>query len=399
MKILLVHNDYQQAGGERAAVQAQASLLRRRGHEVIEYARDNDEIRDFSTLEKALFFPRTLYSRATYRELTNLLKSERPDVAHVHNVFPLMTPAVYHALADHRVPIVQTVHNFRFLCPNGLFYTRGQVCERCIHGNTLHAARLRCYRDSLPLSALYAATIAFHRQIGTFSRIDRFITFTEFSKGKLIESGLAPAEKIDVFGNFLPDPLPLVDESRRRPNQVLFLGRLSPEKGPEIFVRAAEKLPQVSFLVAGDGPERPRIEALAENLPARNVRFLGHVGADAKWDLLRQVQATVTPSTCYENMPFAVLESWAVATPVIVSDIGSLPYVVAEGDDGLTFPTGAVDGLRACLQALLTEPNIAYKMGSRGRLKVEREYSEEAHYTKLMAVYDALAGKHGAAPT
>ena len=394
MKILLIHNDYQQSGGERAAVQAQRSLLRRYGHELIDYARNNDEIRDYSTIAKALFFPRTLYSRRTYHELTKLLKSERPDVAHVHNVFPLMTPAVYHALADAHVPIVQTIHNFRFLCPNGLFFTHGQVCERCIHGNTLHAARLRCYRNSLPLSALYAATIALHRQTGTFSRIDRFIAFTEFTKGKLIEGGLASAEKIAVFGNFLPDPMPLVVASFRRPNQVLFLGRLSPEKGPETFIRAAEQLPEITFVVAGDGPERSRLEALAENYPARNVRFLGHVGADAKWDLLRQVQVTVVPSTCYENMPFAVLESWAVATPVIVSDIGSLPYVVTEGYDGLTFPPGDVNGLTACLQALLSDSNAAREMGYRGRLKVEREYSEAAHYNRLMVVYNALASGH-----
>lgn len=399
MRVLLVHNDYQQSGGERAAVQAQRTLLRRYGHTLIEYTRNNDEIRDYSTIKKALFFPRALYSRKTCRELTALIKSERPDVAHVHNVFPLMTPAVYHALADAHVPIVQTIHNFRFLCPNGLFFTHGRVCERCIHGNMLHAARLRCYRNSLPLSALYAATIALHRRAGTFGLIDRFIALTEFSKGKLVEGGLAPAEKIAVFGNFLPDPLPLVDEGCRRPNQVLFLGRLSPEKGPEVFVRAAETLPKITFLVAGDGPERFRMEALAENYPARNVRFLGHVGADAKWDLLRQVQVAVIPSTWYEHMPFAVLESWAVATPVIVSDIGSLPYVVTKGYDGLTFPAGDVNGLRACLQALLTAPDVAGEMGYRGRLKVEREYSEAAHYNRLLAVYDELAGAHRIART
>ena len=126
---------------------------------------------------------------------------------------------------------------------------------------------------------------------------------------------------------------------------------------------------------------------MAEKYPAQNVRFLGHVAAEAKWDLLRQVQAVVVPSTCYENMPLAVLESWAVATPVIVSAIGSLPYIVAEGDDGLTFPAGDVDDLRDCLQALLSDPGAAREMGHRGRLKVEREYSEIAHYNKLMAVY------------
>lgn len=387
MKILLVHNDYQQAGGERTAVQAQRRLLRQAGHHLIEYRRDNAEIEAYSPVEKALFFPRTIYSRRTVRELAELIEQERPDVAHVHNVFPLMTPAVYHVLASTHIPIVQTIHNFRFMCPNALFLTHGQVCERCKHGNTLHAVRLRCYRDSLPLSALYAATIGLHRQAGTFSRIDRFITFTEFSKRKLIEGGIAPAQKIDVLGNFLPDPLPAPDEHRRQPNEVLYLGRLSSEKGPELFVRAAAALPDTRFLVAGDGPERPRLEAFAQTLPARNVQFLGQVDATAKWDLLRRVQATVIPSTCYENLPFAVLESWAVATPVIVSAIGSLPYVVSDGIDGMTFPANDVDRLQARLQEMLADPILARQMGYHGRTKLEREYSEAVHYKKLMAVY------------
>ena len=189
-------------------MQAQRGLLRRYGHGLIDYAR-NERDQRLLTIE-SIFFLNAVLTKPTMSWQT---APSNVPMSRVHNVFPLMSRQS-HALGDAHV-IVQTIHNFRFLCPNGLFFTRGQVCERCIHGNTLHAARLRCYRNSLPLSALYAATIALHRQTGTFSRIDRFIAFTEFTKGKLIEGGLAPAEKIAVFGNFLPDPMPLVVAARR----------------------------------------------------------------------------------------------------------------------------------------------------------------------------------------
>ena len=169
MKILQIHNDYQQAGGERTAVAAQRSLLESRGHAVLPFSADNAEIEGYSAVEKALFFPRTVFSRPIYRRLRELVRRERPDVAHVHNVFPLLSPAVYRALRAEGVPIVQTVHNFRLLCPNALFYTQGAICERCKGGNMLHAVRFACYRDSRLLSALYAGTIMLHRGAGSGS--------------------------------------------------------------------------------------------------------------------------------------------------------------------------------------------------------------------------------------
>jgi len=160
VKILIVHNHYQQPGGEQMAVEAQVSLLRERGHRVILYMRNNAEIERYGLWQKVIFFPKTIFSRRTYREIRALVMRERPDVAHVHNVFPLISPSVYWALKDSGVPVIQTVHNFRFLCPNALFYTHGRICERCKYGNTLHAVRWKCYRQSYILSTLYASLLA-----------------------------------------------------------------------------------------------------------------------------------------------------------------------------------------------------------------------------------------------
>ena len=184
MKILLVHNNYQQVGGEKAAVESQIELLRRHQHQVLPFIKESLDIKGYRLAAKIALLPRTFYSRQAYHQVRSLVKQERPDLAHVHNVFPLISPSVYRALAAAGVPIIQTVHNFRFLCPNALFYTHGQICERCKHGQTLHAVHLKCYRQSYLLSALYALTIGLHRRWGTFQRIDQFIALTNFTAQK-----------------------------------------------------------------------------------------------------------------------------------------------------------------------------------------------------------------------
>jgi len=311
VKILIVHNHYQQPGGEQMAVEAQVSLLRERDHKVILYTRDNAEIERYRIWQKAAFFPEVVFSRRTYHEIRTLIALERPEVAHVHNVFPLISPSVYRALKDSGVPVVQTVHNFRFLCPNALFYTHGQICERCKYGNTIHAVRWKCYRQSYILSGLYAFTTGLHRRAGTFNLIDRFIALTGFTAQKLVESRLTTQDKISVLGNFLPDPLPVPGSFETREPYVAYLGRLSPEKGVEILLKAATGLPDLKVKVAGDGPQNKALQIIARQRGLQQVEFLGHVAGEKKWELLRNATAVVVPSVWYETFSFVALESLA----------------------------------------------------------------------------------------
>ena len=193
MRILLVHDFYQQYGGEDAVALAERRLLEQHAEDVLLYSRDNAEIRDYSLPGKLAFSLGTLYSHRTHREIVALARLRRPDVAYVHNVFPLISPSLYHALHGLKVPIVQVVHEFRLLCPNSWFYTEGRICERCKHGNYLHAVRHRCYRDSYILSALYSASIGINRFAGGMDKIDAFICLTEFSKLKLLDSSASNA--------------------------------------------------------------------------------------------------------------------------------------------------------------------------------------------------------------
>ena len=168
MKILVIHDRYQQAGGENAVVDAQVDLFKQMGNEVILYQRDNHEIENYTFLQKIHFFLSSIYSFRTTREIRMAVQDEHPDITYVHNVFPLISPSIYRVLAKERLPFVQIVHNFRFLCPNGLFYRQGQICELCKMGHYGNAIRWKCYRNSLPLSLLYATTIWLHRKIGSF---------------------------------------------------------------------------------------------------------------------------------------------------------------------------------------------------------------------------------------
>jgi glycosyltransferase involved in cell wall biosynthesis len=391
MKILLVHNYYQQHGGERVAVENQVALLREWGHEVIVYARDSSRILDYGTIEKILFFPRTVFPRRTLREIKAVVRDRRPDVAHVHNVLPLISPLAYWALHDTGVPIVQTVHNFRFLCPNGLFYTQGEICERCKYGTTLPAVRRRCYRESYSLSALYAFTIGLYRRRGTFQLIDRFIALTEFTAQKLVESGLAEQDKIVVLGNFLPNPLPVPGSFEERESYVVYLGRLSPEKGVDVLLDAMVDLPGLELRIVGDGPQMERLQAIKREKSLSQAKFLGRVVGEEKWCLLRRARGTVVPSACYETFNLSALESLAVGTPVLVSNLGSLSYIVEDGKDGLLFCPGDSQDLRRKLAWLVEHPEAASTMGQHGRQVVEKQYSAEAHYERLMAVYHEVA--------
>lgn len=389
MKILLCHNYYRQPGGERRAVEQQTALLEAHGHEVVPLTRDSREIDAWGPLDKLRFPGTAVDSRRTYRQAVEIVRRHRPDVAHVHNVFPLLSPSLYRALGDAGVPVVQTVHNYRFLCPNGLFFTHGEVCERCKAGNTLHAVRLRCYRDSYAMSAIYAASIGLHRRRGTFGRIDRFLALTRFCADKLVEGGVCDAGRVRVLGNFVPGPLP-PPAPPEEPPYALFLGRLTPEKGVDLLLEAMAGLPHRRLVVAGDGPAEAALRQRAAEPGLAHVRFAGFVAGEEKRRLLSRAWVSVVPSRWYEAFPFAVLESLAHGVPVVVSGHGSLASLVEDGRQGLRFEPGDAVHLRQRLETVLGDPALRRRLAAAGREWVEREHTEDVHYERLLRVYGEL---------
>lgn len=387
MKILLCHNFYRKPGGERMAVEAQAELLTSHGHQVVYLTRDNREIDGFSPWSKLTFPVTTIHSRRTEKEVRRAVRRERPDVAHVHNVFPLLSPSLYSALGDAGVPTVQTLHNYRFLCPNGLFFTRGEVCERCRAGNTIHAVRLRCYRDSRVLSALYGASIAWHRRRDTLRHVDRFLALTPFAAGKIVEGGVASADRVVVLPNFLADPVPTPAAVHQRGDHYLYLGRLSAEKGVDLAIEAIAGLPGERLLIAGDGPQTASLAEHAASVDGRRVELLGFRTGSDKLDLLRSARALVVPSRWYEGLPISVLEALAAGVPVIAAGHGGLREVLRDTGAGLLHEPGDAEDLRRCLARTSADHGLWESMVRNARQLFEARYTASGHYRDLLKIY------------
>lgn len=393
LKILLCHNFYQQAGGEDVSVLALKALLEEKGHRVIFYAEDNREIEKYGALQKIGFFSRTLFSARTYRRLRRIAAQENPDIAHVHNVFPLLSPALYVALKQAGIPIVQTIHNYRLMCINGLFLRDGRICERCKGGNFLSGIRFKCYRNSYTLSGLYSLAIGGHRQWGTFNRIDRFIALSQFAAVKIVESGLADMQKISVLENFLPRPLPEYGAPELGNPYIAYIGRLSDEKGIFTLLEALRGIASLRLKVMGSGPLEEVMQSYIRDHRLQNVEMLGFVDGEEKYRILRGALCCVVPSECYENFPYAVLESAAVGTTVVASRIGGLVTIVSDGETGFLFTPGSSAELRGKLELLVANRETAVRMGRKAQHWVETKYTPDAHYDKLIKIYRDLAQK------
>ncbi len=387
MKILLVHDFYQRFGGEDAVALAEKQLLEERAEEVVFYSRHNDEITSYNLGRKLAFPFHTVYSPRTTQEIKSLVANSRPDVAYIHNVFPLVSPSIYHALHSLRVPIVQVVHDFRFLCPNGWFYTQGKICERCKHGNYIHAVQYRCYRDSYILSAVYASSIGANRLAGILEKIDAYVCLTEFSKQKLVEAGI-PAEKIFIKPNFI-DAAGIVP----RPGGgdfVLYLGRLSAEKGVWTLIRAFEHLKDVKLKIAGTGPLEASLRNYIQEKGLSHIELVGFLEGKEKWRWLSESLLTIVPSQWYETFGMVVLEAYAAGKPVIGSDLGSLPYVIENGRSGLLFQPGDISDLVVKIRYLLDHPEEAERMGRYGRELVDTKYNPDKSHATLMSIFSKV---------
>ena len=387
MKILQLHNLYRVGGGEDAVVQRERLLLQQHGHRVIALERSNAETDDWPAWRRARLVPQTFFSTESYRLVRDICRRERPDVAHVHNVFFLLSPSVYYALDREGVPIVQTCHNFRFLCANALFYIGGEVCERCKRGNYTHAVIHRCYHDSRTQSLALAASLAWHRYLGHWwDRIDAFIALSEFSRLKLIEGGL-PRDRIFLKSNFLDHaPAPSFENE----DYAVVMGRLHAEKDVQTAVEAFQHLPNLRLRVLGEGPLLEPLKALAQRLGLRNVEFLGFVRGQERFDILRRAKLLVLPSRCYENFSVSVLEAYVMGKPVVASRIGAIAEMVEDGVTGLLFEPGQPADLAQKIRQLTDAPERVVQMGRAARARFEERFTADINYQQLMDIY-ALA--------
>lgn len=384
MKILIAHNSYQHQGGEDAVVEAEVALLRQHGHEVEVYRRHNDELQHMSHASAAMS---AIWSRQSASEGESVCKRVQPDVIHAHNTFPLISPSLYWMAERRRIPVVQTLHNFRFVCPQAMFLRDGKTCEDCLGKVPWRAVAHKCYRESAVQSAVSVGMLTAHRAIGTYrDRITRFIALNNFCRAKFIAGGL-PADRISVKPNFF-DSTVAPQWSERSGG--LFAGRLSFEKGLDVLSGAAKKLDACGVKVVGRGPLEHEVRQVFQN------NFLGFQPQPKVVELLGKALYLVAPSTCYENFPLVVVEAFASGTPVIASRHGSLAELVTDGVTGLLFTPGDPDDLATRIAWANAHPEEMKIMGQAARAEYENKYTPEQNYRILTGIYaEAMLGKYG----
>ena len=390
MRVLLVHDFYQNFGGEDSIALREKELLESHGFDVHFYCRHNTDIHDFGWPQKLGFIPQTISSGRTRREVQRIVDRFRPDVAYVHNVFPLVSPSVYRVLRANGVPVCQNIQDFRWLCPNGLFYRRGTVCERCRKGAYWNAVRYKCFRDSYGLSLLYACAVALNRAAGTLKRIDGILCVTPYSRQKFADAGV-PEDHLFIKPNFVHAP-PAPPEKGTK-DYAVFLGRLSVEKGLWTLIRAFETMPDVPLRIVGTGPIENELRDHVRERGLSHIRFEGFKEGDAKTSLLQNAAFMVFTSEWYEHFPIVLLEAFAGGIPVIASRIGNMPYIVKNGETGLWYEVGDADDLRAKVRALMADKEKIREMGKTARRLVDSAYTAEENVRLLRDVFAAVSGK------
>lgn len=373
---LLVHNYYQHPGGEDQVFAAEGALLEGKGHGVIRFEEHNSRIGDRNAVLAAVD---AVWSSKSTRSFTELMRHHNPDVVHFHNTFPLISPSAYYAAQKEGAAVVQTLHNFRLLCPGATLFRDGEVCEECIEEKSLRPAILHaCYRQSRPATATVATMLTVHRAAGTWRRkVDLYIALSEFARRKFIEGGL-PANRIAVKPNFVsPDP----GLGTGSGNYALFVGRLSAEKGIGVLASAWKELPHIPLLVAGDGP-------LAGTGWPEGATWIGREPHERILALMRKARVLIVPSVCYETGPLAVLEAFACGLPVIASNLGSMAEIVAHERTGLLFNPGDAGDLARKVRWVFEHPDAIQAMRAAARREFEEKYTAERNYKMLIGIYE-----------
>jgi glycosyltransferase involved in cell wall biosynthesis len=385
MKVLIAHNRYQQHGGEDRVVDEEAAMLERCGHDVARFLLDNDTIQ--SPLQQLRAAVNSLYSWSSAEKLSKLMKTFRPDMLHVHNFLPNLSPSVFFVAKREHVPVVQTLHNYRLICANGLLFREGNLCGECVQSSSfLPGVRHACYRGSRLGSAVVGGGIGLHATLGTWTRrVDRYIALTRFA-AQQVSPFRIPAELIRVKPNFVRD----TEVGLGQAGFILFAGRLSPEKGLRTLLEADRMgFLRVPVVIAGDGPLMFKLGEAASQ-PGSRLKVLGAIDRPRLQQLMRDASALVVPSLWYEPCPMVIIEALAAGLPVVCSALGGLPELIGEGAAGLTFTPGDPVALAAAVNrfASVTPETATLRQGA--RTQYEERFSEAQNYRMLMEIYGEL---------
>ncbi|MFH1038810.1 MAG: glycosyltransferase [PVC group bacterium] len=400
MKVLLANKYFYIKGGSERFFFNDAELLKRKGHQVIYFSMLHEKNLDCP--EKAEFISRIdyenpkgikeklsqslklLYSCEARNKIDSLLRREKPDLAHLHNIHHQISPSIIHSLKKHQVPVVMTLHDYKMVCPAYMMVRRGRVCEECGGGRYYRCFFNRCTKESYAKSLLNVFEMYLHhRLLSVYNSVDVFITPSQFLLNKLEEMG---------FRGFLVKLTYSFDcrECRQEygsdGRSICYVGRLSEEKGIYTLIQAVKGL-DVDLKIIGEGPEESVLRAWAREQEMTNVRFLGYLSDAALRDEVRSSSVVIVPSEWYENCPNSVMEAFALGKPVIGARIGGIPEIVKDGETGFTFIPGDAADLRSKIRLLLDQPGLMVKLGKNARRYAEQALDPDKHYFELMKIY------------
>lgn len=383
-KVLIVHNYYQVPGGEDTVVENERRLLEDNGHDVVLYTRHNSELKNMSKLQKLLLPFSTIFNWRTYREVRGIIAEQKIDIVHVHNTLNLVSPSVYYAAFSKKVPVVQTIHNFRLLCPGATFFRDGHICEDCLREGLACAVKYKCYRSSRLQTLACVISIVIHRMLGTYGKLN-YICLTEFNKEKLLNLKKIRGENVYVKPNFVA----AFDEKEinsKRKKQIVYVGRLDKLKGVDFLLEAwnKQKNPDLRLIICGIGPLEDWCREYIANHNLKNVEMRGFVSNSDVKKVLSESMALVLPTQWYEGFPMTILEAFSAGTPVLGSNIGNVGKLITEGVNGRHFLPDNKEELLDAIRNLNIDYKTVYEC-------FKQNYSAKSNYEALKDIYTRVS--------
>jgi len=407
MRILFVDKFFFEFSGTEVYLFELMSMLREEGHETAVFSMHHPKNKpseyeryfvphvDFRNgaggiRARAAMAKRVVYYREARKRLGRLIRDFRPDVAHLRNFYHHLSPSILWELKARGVPTIYHINDFKILCPNYNLISKGKVCEKCAGGKFWHVVTERCHGSSLFSNLTLCAEAYVHRWLGTYRKcVDLFIAPSRFARKKLLEAALEPS-KVEVLYHFQRIPSEKPREGGDPP--ILYFGRISAEKGVADLLRAVRSLPHVRLHVAGDGPLKRELEEWTAEKGLKNVRFLGNLDREKLYREIARSRFTVMPSLVYETLVKVILESYALERPVIATGLGTRPELIEHGETGLLYPPSNIEELARNINYLHARPGLCREMGKKGKRIVLERHSPEAHYRKILSIYEKLSG-------
>ncbi|AWI06387.1 glycosyltransferase family 4 protein [Clostridium drakei] len=384
-RVLIVHNYYQVSGGEDTVVANEKKMLEDNGHEVFMYTRHNEEIKKSGILEKIKLPFETIYSFKTVREVKKVIRENEIDIVHVHNTLPLISPSVYKAAKDCGCKIVQTVHNFRLLCPGATFTCNGKICEECISKGLKCAIKNKCYRNSKIQTLAVVLMLKINRIIGSYDKVDTYIALTKFNKRKL--EALIPKNKIVIKSNFTEktnlDIIPVKDRE-----YFMFLGRIESIKGIHLLLNTWKEIKDETLVIVGAGTEEGYLREFITNNNISNIEFLGTRKKEDAMKILSKAKALIIPSQWYEGFPMVIIEALSQGVPIIGSNIGNVGGLLKDKTYGIVH-----DFTNSSIKEVLKSFQNIDKLNmyiNNALNEYERKYSVNKNYRMLEKIYKNL---------